>query len=68
MTKMADITGLWQILSQHNSITKDIREHTAYRQAAQKKAVEIINNTYRELLELEKTGGMVASEKDLTSL
>ncbi|MDA3946640.1 MAG: PAS domain-containing protein [Helicobacteraceae bacterium] len=40
-----------------------IRSYMAYRQAARPKAVETISKIYGELLDIEKSGGMEASEK-----
>lgn len=42
-------------------ITKEIISHTAFRKAAPKKAIEIIEPIYKKLVELEKEGGMKAS-------
>jgi len=46
-------------------ITNEIISHTAFRKAAPHKAVEAIAPIYKKLIELEKEGGMEASEKYL---
>ena len=46
-------------------ITNEIISHTAFRKAAPKKAVETMQPIYQKLLEIEKEGGMEASEKYL---
>jgi len=46
-------------------ITNEIISHTAFRKAAPKKAVETMEPIYQKLLEIEKEGGMEASEKYL---
>jgi len=46
-------------------ITNEIISHTAFRKAAPPKAVEAITPIYKKLIELEKEGGMEASEKYL---
>jgi len=46
-------------------ITNEIISHTAFRKAAPLKAVEAITPIYKKLIELEKEGGMEASEKYL---
>jgi len=46
-------------------ITNEIISHTAFRKAAPPKAVEAITPIYKKLIELEKEGGMQASEKYL---
>ena len=46
-------------------ITNEIISYTAFRKAAPKKAVEAIEPIYKKLLEIEKEGGMEASERYL---
>ncbi len=46
-------------------ITNEIISHTAFRKAASRKAIETMGPIYAKLLELEKEGGMEASEKFL---
>jgi len=46
-------------------ITNEIISHTAFRKAAPPKAVEAIIPIYKKLIEIEKEGGMEASEKFL---
>jgi PAS domain S-box-containing protein len=46
-------------------ISGDIISHTAFRKAAPKEAVEAIEPIYAKLIEIEKEGGMEASEKYL---
>ena len=46
-------------------ITNEIISYTAFRKAAPKKAVETIEPIYKKLIEIEKEGGMEASEKYL---
>jgi PAS domain S-box-containing protein len=46
-------------------ISNDIISHTAFRKAAPKKAVEVMEPIYQKLLEIEKDGGVEASEKYL---
>ncbi|MDH4944623.1 PAS domain-containing protein [Sulfurimonas sp. C5] len=46
-------------------ITNEIISHTAFRKAAPKKAVEVMEPIYQKLIEIEKEGGMEASEKYL---
>lgn len=46
-------------------LSKKIISHTAFRRAAPKKAKETVEPIYAKLLELEKEGGMEASEKFL---
>jgi len=46
-------------------ITNEIISYTAFRKAAPKKAVEAIEPIYKKLIEIEKEGGMEASEKYL---
>jgi PAS domain S-box-containing protein len=46
-------------------ISNEIISHTAFRKAAPKKAVETMQTIYQKLLEIEKEGGMEASEKYL---
>ena len=48
-----------------NPITNEIISHTAFRKAAPRKAIEAMEPIYAKLLELEKEGGMEASEKFL---
>jgi len=48
-----------------NPITNEIISHTAFRKAAPRKAIEVMEPIYAKLLELEKDGGMEASEKFL---
>jgi PAS domain S-box-containing protein len=51
--------------SKIDSTTKQIISHTAFRKAAPRKAIAAIEPIYAKLLELEKEGGMEASEKFL---
>jgi len=46
-------------------ITNDIISHTAFRKAAPRKAVDVMEPIYQKLLEIEKDGGVEASEKYL---
>lgn len=46
-------------------ITNEIISHTAFRKAAPQKAVETMIPIYQKLLDIEKEGGMEASEKFL---
>ena len=46
-------------------ITNDIISHTAFRKAAPQKAIDVMTPIYQKLLEIEKEGGMEASEKYL---
>jgi PAS domain S-box-containing protein len=46
-------------------ITNEIISHTAFRKAAPQKAIDAIIPIYAKLLEIEKKGGMEASEKYL---
>jgi PAS domain S-box-containing protein len=46
-------------------ITNEILSHTAFRRAAPQKAIDTMMPIYQKLLEIEKTGGMEASEKYL---
>lgn len=46
-------------------ITNEIISHTAFRKAAPRKAVDTIAPIYQKLIEIEKDGGMEASEKYL---
>ena len=46
-------------------ITNEIISHTAFRKAAPRKAIETMEPIYAKLLEIEKEGGMEASEKYL---
>ncbi len=46
-------------------ITNEIISHTAFRKAAPREAVEAMIPIYQKLIEIEKTGGMEASEKYL---
>jgi PAS domain S-box-containing protein len=46
-------------------ITNEIISHTAFRKAAPQKAVDVMTPIYQKLLEIEKDGGMEASEKYL---
>lgn len=46
-------------------ISNDIISHTAFRKAAPQKAIDIMEPIYQKLLEIEKEGGMEASEKYL---
>ncbi len=46
-------------------ITNEIISHTAFRKAAPKKAVEVMAPIYQKLIEIEKEGGVEASEKYL---
>lgn len=46
-------------------ITNEIISHTAFRKAAPRKAIDTMAPIYQKLLEIEKDGGMEASEKYL---
>lgn len=46
-------------------ITNEIVSHTAFRKAAPKKAIDTMTPIYAKLLEIEKDGGMKASEEYL---
>jgi len=46
-------------------ISNEIISHTAFRKAAPQKAIETMEPIYQKLLEIEKEGGMEASEKYL---
>ena len=46
-------------------ISNDIISHTAFRKAAPQKAIDTMEPIYQKLLEIEKEGGMEASEKYL---
>jgi PAS domain S-box-containing protein len=46
-------------------ISNKIISHTAFRKAAPRKAIETMEPIYKKLLEIEKDGGMEASEKYL---
>lgn len=46
-------------------ITNEIISHTAFRKAAPQNAVDVMEPLYQKLLEIEKDGGMEASEKYL---
>ena len=46
-------------------LTNEIISHTAFRKAAPQKAIDAISPIYAKLLEIEKEGGMEASEKYL---
>ena len=46
-------------------ITNEIISHTAFRKAAPQKAIEAVTPIYKKLIEIEKEGGMEASEKYL---
>jgi len=46
-------------------ITNEIISHTAFRKAAPRAAVEAMTPIYQKLIEIEKNGGMEASEKYL---
>ena len=46
-------------------ITNEIISHTAFRKAAPRKAIETMEPIYAKLIEMEKEGGMEASEKYL---
>ena len=46
-------------------ITNEIVSHTAFRKAAPQKAIDAMIPIYQKLIEIEKTGGMEASEKYL---
>ncbi|MEA2073025.1 MAG: PAS domain-containing protein [Campylobacterota bacterium] len=48
-----------------DSITNEIISHTAFRKAAPQKAIDAMEPIYQKLLEIEKEGGMEASEKYL---
>ena len=49
-----------------NSLDSSIKSYMAYRQAARPQAVAAISKLYGELLEVEKSGGVEASEKFLS--
>lgn len=49
-------------------ITNEIISHSAFRKAASQNAINTITPLYQKLLEIEKEGGMEASEKYLRSL
>lgn len=46
-------------------ITNEIISHTAFRKAAPQEAIDVMTPIYQKLLEIEKDGGMEASEKYL---
>ena len=46
-------------------ISNDIISHTAFRKAAPQRAIDTMEPIYQKLLEIEKEGGMEASEKYL---
>jgi PAS domain S-box-containing protein len=46
-------------------ITNEIISHTAFRKAAPQEAIDVMAPIYQKLLEIEKDGGMEASEKYL---
>jgi len=46
-------------------ITNEIISHTAFRKAAPQKAIDTMGPIYQKLIEIEKDGGMEASEKYL---
>jgi len=46
-------------------LTNEIISHTAFRKAAPRKAIDALAPIYQKLLEIEKDGGMEASEKYL---
>ena len=46
-------------------ITNEVISHTAFRKAAPQKAIDIMEPFYQKLIEIEKDGGMEASEKYL---
>lgn len=46
-------------------ISNEILSHTAFRKAAPQKAIDVMTPIYQKLLEIEKEGGMEASEKYL---
>lgn len=48
-----------------NPIDNQITGYMAYRQAARPEAVKVISKLYSELLDIEQSGGMEASEKYL---
>jgi PAS domain S-box-containing protein len=48
-----------------DSITNEIISHTAFRKAAPQKAIDTMAPIYQKLIEIEKDGGMEASEKYL---
>lgn len=48
-----------------DAITNEILSYTAFRKAAPQKAIDAMTPIYQKLLEIEKTGGMEASEKYL---
>jgi len=49
-----------------DSLTNTIKSYMAYRQAARPQTIDAISKLYKELLEIEKSGGMEASEKYLS--
>ncbi len=51
----------------YDPITNDIISHTAFRKAAPRRAIEAVIPIYKKLVELEKQGGMEASERFLHS-
>jgi len=46
-------------------ITNEIISHTAFRKAAPQKAIDVMEPIYQKLIEIEKDGGIEASEKYL---
>lgn len=48
-----------------DTITNEVLSYTAFRKAAPQKAIDAMTPIYQKLLEIEKTGGMEASEKYL---
>ncbi len=51
----------------YDPMTNDIISHTAFRKAAPRKSIEAVIPIYKKLCELEKQGGMEASENFLRS-
>ena len=49
-------------------LTNEIISHTAFRKAAPQKAIDIMTPLYQKLIEIEKDGGVEASEKYLRGL
>jgi hypothetical protein len=46
-------------------ITNEVISHTAFRKSAPQKAIDVMEPIYQKLLEIEKDGGVDASEKYL---
>lgn len=53
--------------SRRDPQTEQIAQYTAFRKAAPRKAIEIMAPIYKKLVEIEKTGGMEASEQFLNN-